>query len=103
MNSVTGPDGKNYKSVTALCRNYGISKQVYLQRIQRGWDKDKAVLYPPGSEDARIYAEELRHERREKQRERTGGKRPSGGRKTESSKKKTDYAAYTVPIKGFIW
>ena len=38
--------GNGYPSVTAMCRAYGITKNVYCKRIRKGWTIEKA-LSPP--------------------------------------------------------
>lgn len=96
MISVIGPDGKRYKSVAAICAEYGISRQLYSMRIASGWDKDKAVLYKAGSADAVRYAAELRKQKKAE------GSAQTPGRKPVFVKSKTDNA-YTLPVKGFIW
>lgn len=40
----TGPDGKTYPSVKAMCDAYGITAQAYRHRRKAGWTKSDALL-----------------------------------------------------------
>lgn len=40
---VTGPDGKEYKSISAMCREYGISLNIYLDRVKNGMSESDAL------------------------------------------------------------
>ena len=95
MIPVKGPDGKTYRSAAALCRVYGVSKQIYFRRIENGWDKDKALLFKPGSAEALNYSKELKEHRVFIADKATGPKKVFVRPKTAN--------AYTLPVKGFIW
>jgi hypothetical protein len=41
--------GKEHPSVTAMCKAYGVTYTVYINRISRGWTKEASLTTPVGS------------------------------------------------------
>lgn len=39
-------DGKEFKSISAMCQHYGISRDVYADRIGKGWTQEDALCTP---------------------------------------------------------
>ncbi len=48
---VTDHKGRQYPSVAAMCRDWGILSQTYLDRRLRGWDMKQALETPCGDVD----------------------------------------------------
>lgn len=48
---ITDHLGKEYKSISEMCRMYSINRSVYNSRIKYGWDKEKALTTPSLKQD----------------------------------------------------
>jgi hypothetical protein len=80
------PDGRTFASISAMCAAFGIGQGTYSSRIRAGWDPEKALLYRPGSVEAKIYNRTL-HCIRE----------------NRAEAYKNSQNAYTVPVSGISW
>lgn len=61
--SVTNHEGKEFASITEMCEFHGIGRRVYMQRIRRGWSKEKALTTPVAKHATRTTLSEKERQR----------------------------------------